>query len=185
MIAFLLVGTVWFWMILALLIVGEILYAISDRIRAGTWFVGVLLTTLFVLSGAISFTWIAANPWMLLLYIAIYIGAGLLWSMKEWYSFVKAKVVRYRQSDYYSNKTETEFRALMTSELQLDRYWGNITTWIVYFPFFMLAWVLTDPIKKIAEQFSVIYNKITSSLVNKATNKILTENKNAKDRRNS
>ena len=185
MIAFLLVGTFWFWAILGVLFIAEILYAVSDNIKGGTWFVGLLLIVLFVLSGAINFAWIAANPWTLLLYIGIYIAAGLVWSMKEWYSYVKAKVSRFGQSNYYSDKTEDEFKEYMELELRLEDYWVTITTWIVYFPFFMLAWVLTDPIKKIAEQFSVVYNKITSSLINKATVKIFMEKKNDGNQKDS
>lgn len=184
MIAFLLIGTFWFWSILTFLFVLEIVYTIKDSGR-GIWLVGLLFTVLFILSGAISFAWIALNPLTLLLYIAIYIGIGLLWSMKEWYSFVKSMVHGYNLSGYYQKKTTDEMNDILKEELRLDLHWKSITTWIVYFPFFMLAWVLTEPIKKIAKLFSAVYNKITNLLVNKAIQNISTEKKNDGNKKDS
>ena len=184
MVTFLLVGTFWFWSILIFLFVFEIVYTIKDSDR-GIWLIELLFTILFILSGAISFAWIAANPWMLLLYIAIYIGIGIVWSMKKWYSYVKRIIQSYKLSEYYHKKTPDELNNILKLEFRHDSHGKYITTWIVYFPFFILVWVLIEPIKKIAKLFSGVYNKITNLLVDKAIKNISMEKKDDGNKKDS
>lgn len=115
----------------------------------------------------------------------IYILSGLIWSIKEWYSYVKETTKAF-SSEYDSDKSNTELIEMISDKVDVKDHWYNITTWIVYFPYFILAWALTDPIKKLAKQFTFVYEKISSVLVNKAVNKLITEREvNANNKRNT
>jgi len=137
------------------------------------------------LSGGIPFVWMFANPLTTLMWAGIYIFAGLIWSIKEWYSYVKETAQEF-SGGYYSDKSEEELLEIIKDRVDIKRHWDDITTWIVYFPYFVLAWALTDPIKKLAQQFSFVYEKISSVLVSKTVSKLIAEREtNANNKRNT
>jgi len=119
-----------------------------------------------------------ANPLTTLMWAGIYIFAGLIWSIKEWYSYVKDRAEYYTKTESLVKEfrfTEKEIKDNLIRETDITKHWDDITTWIVYFPYFVLAWALTDPIKLIAEQFAFVYKRIANSVTNKAINNIIKE----------
>jgi hypothetical protein len=148
----------------------------------GIWIFGIILTALLIVSGGISFAWLMANPMTALMWIAIYIGSGLLWSMKEWNDYVNDRV------EYYSNSlvdmkdrngkylhTEDGIKHKIENATDISQHWDSVTTWIVYFPFYFLSWILTDPIKFIAKQFTFVYKAISNRIVNNALDRVYRE----------
>lgn len=110
--------------------------------------------------------------------------------MKEWYSYVKEHAEYHsKYANSYSGKlmlSEKEIRDNLMVDTDVTQHWNNITTWIVYFPYFVLAWTLTDPIKLIAEQFTFVYKKTANAITNRAINTIIKEREtNANNKRNS
>lgn len=174
MIEFLIFGGFWFWTIFSLISFVLIINVIFSERLGWIWFFGFVMFVLFVLSGGINFAWMLANPLITLMWAGIYIAAGLLWSIKEWYSFVKEMSQEFK-GGYYSHKSEKELLAIIKDRVDIRNHWNDVTTWIVYFPYFVLAWALTDPIKKLAQQFSFVYEKISAVLINKTVNKIIAE----------
>jgi hypothetical protein len=178
MIGFLIFGGFWFWTIFTIISFVLILNVIFSDKLGWIWFSGIVMLVLFILSGGIPFAWMFANPLTTLMWAGIYIAAGLLWSIKEWYSYVVEKA-KYYTSDssmlYRGTDTKEDLIKELNRDVDIKRHWDDITTWIVYFPYFVLAWALTDPIKKLAQQFTFVYEKISSVLVNKTVNKIIAE----------
>ena len=176
MIGFLIFGGFWFWTIFTIISFVLILNVIfSDRL-GWIWFSGFVMFVLFILSGGINFAWMFANPLTTLMWAGIYIAIGLFWSIKEWYGFVIDSSTYYTSNPYMTkNETKEELLKTLSADINIKNHWDDVVTWIVYFPYFVLAWALTDPIKKLAQQFTFVYEKISSVLVNKTVNKIIAE----------
>lgn len=175
MIEFLIFGGLWFWIFFGFISFLTILNLIFSSREETVWIYGILFAILFFISGGIDFSWIASNPLLVIRNIGIYLGIGILWSMKEWYSYVNIRIKELlNESKYKSNfgskntnpsiEEQKEFIRINSPRLN----WSRITAWITYWPFYILSWILTDPIKKLAQQFRVIYNGITHMQVNKA-----------------
>lgn len=182
MIEFLAFGTLWFFITAGILFLVLLISIFNDADRA-LWFTGLLLITFLFISGTWGVSWVLDNPLIVLRNIAMYIGIGLIWSIKEWYSYVQEKTkyffTHHNLYDYDTatnkKKTKEQMIALLKDQLALDHNWGIITQWITYYPFYMIAWMLKDPIKMIATKISFIYSGITTNIINRATAKIKIE----------
>lgn len=159
MLEFLLFGTLWFYIFSGLIVIMAIGAIINDNI-AWNWFSVLLFIALFVLSGVWSIDWILNNPVDTLIRVGIYLGIGLLWSMKEWYSYLFRRAEEYVELGIKKD--------IIMDRLALKNNWTRIVNWIVYFPLHMIAWVLRDPVKWLAQRFSFVYESISKHVINKA-----------------
>jgi len=159
MLEFLIFGGFWFWLIVSIDLLILIISAFNDA-HGLTWIFGIILIFVLFVSGIISWSWVVANPLLFLVCVGIYIFVGIVWSIKEWYDYC----LQEAKSNYRWVNTHVEDGSYAP---EISQHWDDVTTWIVYFPIFMLAWVLTEPIKKIAKQFSFIYNFVSKKVSDK------------------
>lgn len=169
---FLIFGGLWFWGIFGFISFLILMNLIFSGREETIWIFGFLLVLLFFFSGLLNFSWIAENPLLVLRNVGIYIGIGLVWSMKEWYSFVKEQI-KFRLQDMDKTFSKEQKKAYISrSAPYVSNNWTRIASWITYWPYHILSWALTDPIKKIAKRFRVVYSGITQLQINNAINKI-------------
>lgn len=159
MLEFLLFGTLWFYIISGIIVIVAIGAIVNDNLGLN-WFSVLLFITLFILSGIWSVDWILSNPIDTLIRVGIYLGIGLIWSMKEWYSFLFREAEEYVEAGIKKD--------LIRDKLALRNHWHRIVNWIIYFPLHMLAWVLRDPVKWLAQRFAFVYESISKHVMNKA-----------------
>lgn len=132
------------------------------------------------------------HPLQWAFYIVGYIATGVIWSFIKWYSKIqthvrKIKKIKKERGDEWNNP---EFKNSIKSEISLYGY-GNddytldeiikksfpdltehkmiISNWIMYWPFSLVATLLDDPIRRLAnylfEVFSGVYAKIKSNAI--------------------
>lgn len=188
MFAFLAFGTVWFFVVCAVVIFGSMAFLANDR----GWGVGVLLAAF----GLIAYF---ANPGLLeslrqnlaglLIFAAIYIPAGVGWSLAKWAMKVKdswrafkewEEKVPASEKDKINKEAPHPYRnisELYKSQMGYDAPGirpaakdnkGAIISWMTYWPFSVLNFVLLDAMRRLGrfiyEKLARAYDKITDSI---------------------
>lgn len=167
MLGFLLFGTLWFWLLVAIasiLIIFFLETALDEEYKdtgGGTpativIFIGIGLYYFFGSRQDIYdfFSYLRDYPFYALGRVGAYIGIGIIWSIFKWYFFLQNK------KDYFLKKKEREgknFEFDARDIPQAKRNKSRIITWMSYWPFSMLWTLINEPVKK---TFRFIYSKI-------------------------
>lgn len=92
----------------------------------------------------------------------MYLIIGLFWSIFKWRKYAKSQILYLREKLHYSKATIADMLALSENK-------ERITTWIVYWPFNALQWIIKDMVMDlihgIINKMSWAYESITKSLL--------------------
>lgn len=115
--------------------------------------------------GWISFTLPIISWSALLVGGTIYLVVGLIWSFYKWFRLYKTKMNQYNhQKSLQNNPTLDRYIP------KLEENKSSITTWVLFWPFSVMRYVLSDVIFKfttfITECFESVYNKIGNYVLN-------------------
>lgn len=157
-------GTVWFWILFAVLIIGiTILVEKDDDNPGGATFFLAAAFALYYFFGMKEqfntvFQFLFYNPGTAIGFILLYSLIGVVWSVAKWFFYVK-KLVDEKCYDF-------------ENKVQPSNNKSRITGWMIYWPL-SAAWTLiNDPVRKffnmIFEQFEGIYESISERALRNA-----------------
>ncbi len=163
LIQFLAVSGLAFWIILAAVVVLDIFMLASDNEVEG-WAVAIT-TGAFV--GAILFTdaFKGMRVGYLVAGVAVYLVAGVLWSLKKWYDYVLGQLTEMRQKyntpgyvnkDAKGNETFEDYARRSQPRAAYNKQ--RIVSWMALWPFSFSWWVLTWP----RHAFVWLYNRLST-----------------------
>lgn len=158
LLAALAVGTIWFWLILA--IASIIIIACVENEHYPT------PSIVAIILGAIYWKSIVALPWSVIaLAIGIFAVAGAIWSTFQWFRRVNKKAASYREK-YGDTLSESQMESLKR-EISASENKALITGWIAFWPW-DLFWTLTgDFFNMIYDALAGIYQGISNRAVGK------------------
>ena len=101
-----------------------------------------------------------------LIFLVVYIGFGLLWSLYKWRLFVLEK-----KEEYINNRQNYTYPKDYTNQDIIDyvsrsKDTDQILFWVVLFPFSMLGYFINDFILDIIKKMTKVYDKITENIIN-------------------
>lgn len=132
------------------------------------------------------------NPLNYILSVITYFMVGVIWSFGKWYSILstharKIKKIKEEMGTEWNNperlkeiiekipgawgysSSKTIQIAIEKSFPKLSENKGNITGWIIYWPFSLVATIFNDPVKRFAnyifETLSSIYEEIKNHVI--------------------
>jgi hypothetical protein len=180
-----LVGTVWFWFTLAVV---SLLIWLLEEMEQGIWATMLLVVAVFVIDRCNSSMirhYLTAHSLHLVLYAALYFGAGTAWCVTKWRLFVHNNKRKYKElkaefcTKYRLDKElpipkhdghDSQWRdTIHNAELydalivnpQVKEYKADILRWMSYWPMSFTWTLMNDPVVKL---FRAIYNKISVHL---------------------
>lgn len=157
----------WYWLgLLGLLILADVILVSNDWFggATGTLLVGGLLITFFG-ADVNPFTWVWANPGLVLEFVSYWLLAGAFWSIVRWYLFLLKVRARTRASASQS-KQQTPLTRPRDSYASENK--SRITGWIAYWPFSIVGYFLGDFLTNV---FKNVY-RVLSSLYEKMGNAV-------------
>ena len=173
-------GTLWFWIISAVIFGWLIFLTEGDEVHPfGAGFV--LFGFIWIMSSVNDFS-IIANPLLWLKWAAIYLVLGVVWSIIKWFSFLhkkKDKLTGFKEAYVKRDNVELVDNKIPESSWEgfvkylSDRSYapngydkiatredviptvkgrfGDLTCWIVWWPMSAFWTILNDPLRRIAE----------------------------------
>ncbi len=178
------VGTFWFW---ALLAVVTVLMFICTEFEKGGWATISVLGTLALLNfcgdvPVLSYIW--NHPITILLGVLGYFALGTGWAVVKWWFYVKDQLWHYNELKgefIKENKLEIKVnQAIVGVEMQnkwadylrwhdrsidihpqINKHKMAVYIWIAYFPFSLIWTLINDPVRKICRR---IYHAIADTL---------------------
>ncbi len=183
-----LVGTFWFWALLAAAAV--VLFVCIAGEKAGRATVSVVATfALLALFGDFNvFAYVRDHGLAFCLYLAGYFAAGTAWAMGKWWFYVRKQRAKYDErkrafldgngikGDAIPEDLKADWQRVIAG-YGIDGYGipgyarrpvprardnkGRIMTWMVYWPWSFVWTMIDDPIRKF---FKMIYNRIQGVL---------------------
>lgn len=171
------VGTFWFWALLAAEMV-LLLYCIEQEFSgwATISILGVL--GLMQLSGVPVFNWCVNNPEIIIVGLLAHLLAGTIWATTKWWFFVKDQRRKYDQFKQRWLKLHRVEGPVVPPEMRdkfkRDLTWenfevypkivnhkGQIYLWMIYWQWSLCWTMIDDPIRR---AFSQIYEAIKNKL---------------------
>lgn len=101
--------------------------------------------------------WIAAG----------YFVFGIVWSIKKWFDYVKAKFAEARQGYELSSQSQSFADWSRSGKPSASRHKRRITAWMALWPFSFSWWVLTWPRRAFAwlyDRISGVFDRITDRI---------------------
>jgi len=90
-------GSIWFWLVIVIASIVIVAYLENEKASAATAMaIGSVLALIFLGNTGI-FTWVAAHPILLILYILGYIVVGGMYGVLKWRLLLQDRVDRYRE----------------------------------------------------------------------------------------
>lgn len=180
------IGTIGFWIAVVVLNLIVLVSLDNDRGTKATIVLIIALCGLQWICGVPILGWIVGNPLTALSYIILYFGLGVLWSFVKWYLYVQDQARKYHEhrAEFQERKglaagtrnnpspigNLAEWKEhcrqynIPTEALQVRRYKGKITTWIVYWPWSCLWTLINDPIRRLVnylfEELQELYQSV-------------------------
>jgi hypothetical protein len=153
------VGTLWFWIFLAI-VSGIVIYAVEEAASGAlaTW-TAIIAGILLALANGWSTQAIVAHPWLTIGIVLSYFVLGTSYAIIKWWSYVgelRRKLDAVGSSFYVGN-------TLIGAQEppQVARHKARILGWMTYWPW-SAAWTLVnDPVKRV---FRTIYYRIAGRL---------------------
>lgn len=165
-------GTLWFWVLLAVLSIIFIASIENEKYAVPTLITLVFTAVYWKAFSALSLDWRAVA-----IGVGVYAFVGILWSIFRWFKFVKSAANEYRSKKAGSENSLTEGQlADLRREISVSNNKSRITAWIAYWPW-SLVWNITgDFFTMIYENLEGLYQKIADRAVGKF--EIIKETKN-------
>ena len=167
--AFFLVGTFWFWVLVAAAIVALFFAVENESGWAAFWIVAGFILLVHLLGDASFFAHIRNNPWDLVTWGLTYLVLGFLWSIGK-YSFkmndvrfklkeLKDEIINTKGADYDQEQWKSSMRNRLSSEeyqmaTDFKQSTKRVLFWATYWPWSFI-WSLFDDI--IYKTFKYIY----------------------------
>lgn len=175
---FLAIAGLAFWIAVAIYLVLMIIFIESDGKSKLGW--PILSTVALVLviywfNMAPLVEWFS-SPAAIAETVAIFLGAGILWSFFRWLRFVKSEFVSFKKNyrNYYEkDMTAAEKELHYKKEMQSHKPFASqnkeqISAWIFFWPFSVLRYIFGDLLVDIGnwivEKLGGVYNRITNSV---------------------
>lgn len=183
---FLGVGTVWFWMFLA--VISIVLMAIQENSQApGSW------STFWVIATFVALYYLGAggtirdlglhiyhNPIETVVYFLLYTVAGTVWSFFKWKEVVDEAVVAYNEDvEKYKNNGDSNSKPNWNEKFylnrrrpQLDENKAKIFNWIFYWPFSLSWYCIHEPVERLFRTIMKHTKKIYEGITDRAFAKV-------------
>ncbi len=148
-------GTLWFWILIAIAFISII--AITEMEESSSWHWSIILglPILLYFTGCSNeidsvINYVKENPIHIILGILVYLLLGTVWSFIKWFSYLTKIREYYRIYPYSFEKTR--FSAKENKE--------RIINWMMYWPLSGIWTLINDPVKKAFQRiFSGLENK--------------------------
>lgn len=158
-------GSIWFWILIAIASIIIIYFTERDSHNwyANFWLIATC-ALLYFGGNAQMFKDVAnyaiENPIKLIGWLVAYFAAGTLWSMLKWIFWLRE--IKRALEKAGSSKLMAEYYELSYNK-------ERVTHWIIYWPFSALWTLINDPVRKlanaIADQFAGTYNSISKKIL--------------------
>lgn len=169
MIAIFEVGTLWFWVFVAIVSCG--LMAVQEKADSpGGWTTFLVILTfvgLYYLGAGVSMKelglHIIHHPMETLVYFLLYTLVGVVWSFYKWGRIVNTQATKYKEKlKSYGKANLPDYRP------DLGDYKGEIFNWIFYWPFSFSWFVIHEPIERLFDIIMKNTKKVYEGITNKA-----------------
>jgi len=167
-------GSIAFWILLAIaVILVTTAIEINDSFGWATTTTIAFFAVLYYFGSGTTLAtdaiWMWHNPGLSLMWIAIYLGIGIVWSFWKWYQFLIDCRERYERD----NSNPNNYRANIENYIPAaSEYKAMITSWWVYWPFSALWFVIQNPFRRIGlfiyDRIGGVYDKITLNVFHNA-----------------
>jgi len=185
------IGNIWFWVLMCVIAFLEIYflefwdepgeYGEGPNGTGATILVIATFGVLFFLGSNKEikefFLYIYNNPGRDIFYFSIYIIAGIIWSLFKWFQYVlflkreyQENIKNFTEESLKNSSRERDIIKKIPNPNALNNK-GTLFTWIFYWPFSVIGYILNEPLKKI---FNFIINNI-KGLYQKITDKVLAD----------
>lgn len=152
---FVAVGTVGFWVVLAL--AGIIMSELVDNnhpVVASLIAIGAV-TGLVLLGNFSPITWILLNPMVTGLYVVGFFAIGAVWGVVKWFFWLRKARKQIEEISAVSGKDSYRLRDSGLPQSfppKVSDYRGRILGWMMLWPASMVWTVLNDPVRGIFEE---------------------------------
>jgi hypothetical protein len=164
-------GTLYFWLLLMAAIAFVIFSIESEWGGTGATVTMSITFCLMYFLGAkdhigSALSHIVNNPGTVVLMMLGYLLIGVIWSIRKWYVYVgkKKNKILNKIKDGDTIGTNIEF------DLDLRYHKGRIISWMCYWPFSVVWFLINDPVRAIYnfifEKIKRIYGRIAESAIN-------------------
>jgi hypothetical protein len=176
------VGGILFWLLTAAAII-LILWAVSDddSVFKPLLFMAAYIAIVHFFGNAAWATLALANPGTVAIYIGIYFGVGILWSLFKWVFFVRGKSLEYSEAKKrFLTRKNVEDLTVVPEELRQNwketvdshlleqptaaRNKRKIISWMAYWPFSIVWTIIRDPWEYIYDALASLFNAISKSI---------------------
>lgn len=145
MMELLVVGTLWFWIVVSIAAI-FIIYSLDTEDWGGTGATVTLIITsvlIWIFGGDTMsniFSYISDNPMRILGFLGIYALAGVAWSFVKWYFYLLGTKERLLKD---GNEDIRQYDIPTASDNK-----GRLIAWMTYWPFSAVWTIINDPIKR-------------------------------------
>ena len=171
---------VWFWILFGILVLAEICFLENDNGYGATSSLFVFALLLMLFGDWNPFPAMAADPFWVIQLIAMYIGAGTVWSVVKWYFHGLNVLDDFRETKKrFFNQQDIPEGGKIPKD-KIDRWEGLVERtyptgipprakenkatclmWMTHWPFSMLWTIINDPFRRI---FLFIYSRLTNMM---------------------
>lgn len=153
-------GTLWFWVLLAVLSIIFIAAIENEK-----YFVPTLITIGFAGAYWKAFSALSLDWRAVAIGVGIYALMGILWSVFRWFKFVKSAAGEYRKKAD-GILTQSQLSDLRR-EIGVSNNKSRITAWVAYWPWSLIWNITGDFFTMIYENLEGLYQKIADHAIGK------------------
>lgn len=185
MFGLLVIGSLWFWVLVALVVVIEFFMVEYENPTAATFTLIGAFVLLAIFGDFNLWHAVRSNPVEAGIAGASYFLLGAVWSVGKWWFYVKDLYSQYQEArakfmqDHGKNANELmgdtlkdmwkkSYSSMHLSKPKIREHKGRIMVWMTYWPWSMVWTVVNDPVKKIFaaifKELQGLYQKIADSV---------------------
>lgn len=160
---------VWWEFIIGTLLLVGLIWSLSEESGFLSLItLGILLSIPWGASSSVIVALSTMSFGALIVFIGIYVGLGLIWSVWKWRLFVLDEKKDYIATCESFQKTYNvdSLKNIIERKKNID----TITFWIILWPMSTFAYLLNDfivdTVKTLARGMSTVYDKVTNSIIN-------------------
>ena len=153
-------GAIGFWL---LLLVASIIFIAS--VECDTYSPAVIATIILAVIYWKPLIGLGLTWQSLLIGTAVYVGAGIAWSVWRWIKYVKETVESYNEKK--GGKLDDYTKSSIKDAVSVSRNKSKITAWIAYWPWSAFWNITGDFFKMIYENMKAVYQKIANKELEK------------------
>jgi hypothetical protein len=145
-------GSLWFWALAAMAMIAVFAFIDHDDGVGATGSLALFFVLLHRFGDIKAISFVMANPYRILGWLALYFALGTLWSFAKWWFHCRA------QRDLYNEyKKDNRGKFNLPHKPSAADSKDMILRWMTFWPWSMIWTLINDPIKK---AFREIYSKL-------------------------